>query len=173
MGRTLDRFRMANKAKLQAISNYGDVAFYGDDVAIYGDDVEDAQKYAGLLAMAAQAGGEIASGQLKSKAIKEAKTARSKATVDAQAAALEKDPKGPLHQAAEKSEAAAKAAEAKVARFQTPTEAAAATAAATTPTAPTFFTTRNVLIGVGVLVAGFVGYKLLSGGTRGHMLGAR
>ena len=153
------------------------------DVFVEGETSDDVSKY---LPLASGALTEVVSDQLKKKeAEKREKALKSsegykaqQAAVDAQKQAAmlqadaitETDLNGPKHKAAAAAVLAAQAAAARAAYFATP--GAAAPGSGFMPggspgiEAPSMFNTKNLLIAGGVVLAGLVGWKVLSGKKR-------
>lgn len=159
MSRSMDKHRMVNRDLV-----YGEAGS------------EQAKTYSNLLSALAQAGGEIASTQLKSKedaaANKEkvaaqnaAKEARKKASMAAADALKEQNPNGPLHAAAQKADNDAKVAEAKAAYYDSmsaPSAQPGAKPGSSAPSAGVPSWVWYAVAGVGVVGLGYVGYRLVS-----------
>jgi hypothetical protein len=152
------------------------------DVFVDGDTSEDVSKY---LPLASGALTEVVSTELKKKEEEKRQAAlKSSEGYKAQQAAIEAqkqaamlqadaiteaDPSGPKHKAAAAAALQAQSAAAKAAYFAagaTPGGAALFPGGGHGGAAPSMLTTKNLLIAGGVVLAGLVGWKVLSGKKR-------
>lgn len=176
MSNAITRKRIAKKYR-EALANDIDIlgAAAENDINIFGDSTETAAKVTSYITPLASGVSEMlnknaeeAKAKAKTEQQKQLIDAAQKLRTDAENAKIDAlgepvdptKPMGPAHVTAAKAEAAARAAEIKAGLMSPGIPGSIPSSGSSN-----YFTAKNVAIGAGVLLAGFVGYKIV---TRHH-----